>query len=244
MAGVKDGHVPVHTALPDQDFHLPQLSDLTISHRLHPVELLNLPTGTSTTTGSESTFTEKIVKSQAIVTDAAHVSTVEPSSALNTETILKSSPRGGGGGVCVWRRSGGGWVGGEGRRGRGKGGEGEGGVEVVVVVCMTKMSIHERQRSSTLSWEPCPCGHGPRPCTCVQGPKKSPLAEPEHCGTNAVFCTQSHPASVVAHQRACNNVVQARIRRACICGISTHSSQTAPKESAGPAQQRHRTPGQ
>ena len=26
----------------------------------------------------------------------------------------------------------------------------------------------------TKLWGPCPCGHGPRPCTCVQGPKKSP----------------------------------------------------------------------
>ena len=27
------------------------------------------------------------------------------------------------------------------------------------------------QRTSL--WEPCPCGHGSRPCSCVQGPKKS-----------------------------------------------------------------------
>ena len=47
-------------------------------------------------------------------------------------------------------------------------------VVVVLTVCMTKMSVHERQRSSTELWEPCPCGHGSRPCTCVQGPKKSP----------------------------------------------------------------------
>ena len=49
------------------------------------------------------------------------------------------------------------------------------GVVVVVVVVLTcdydDVSLHAATRSSTLLWEPCPCGHGSRPCTCVQGPK-------------------------------------------------------------------------
>ena len=57
-------------------------------------------------------------------------------------------------------------------------------VVVVLTVCMTKMSVHERQRSSTELWEPCPCGHGSRPCTCVQGPKKNP-PQPKQCPTSA-----------------------------------------------------------
>ena len=57
-------------------------------------------------------------------------------------------------------------------------------VVVVLTVCITKMSVHERQRSSTELWEPCPCGHGSRPCTCVQGPKKSP-PQPNQSPTSA-----------------------------------------------------------
>ena len=54
-----------------------------------------------------------------------------------------------------------------------------GGVVVVVVVVVLTVKL------MTCLWryvitdapnygEPCPCGHDPRPCTCVQGPKKSP----------------------------------------------------------------------
>ena len=59
MAGVNPGRVPVHRALPAT--RLPRAATVR-SHsysQTAPVELLNLPTRTSTTSGSESTFTEK-----------------------------------------------------------------------------------------------------------------------------------------------------------------------------------------
>ena len=67
-------------------------------------------------------------------------------------------------------------------------------VVVVLTVCMTKMSVHERQRSSTELEEQCPCGHGSRPRTCVQSPKKSPAsaqAVPNecNCGSTTDFST-------------------------------------------------------
>ena len=47
----------------------------------------------------------------------------------------------------------------------------------MVVVQMIKATACLSRRVSTCSklWGPCPCGHDPRPCTCVQGPKKSPI---------------------------------------------------------------------
>ena len=45
-------------------------------------------------------------------------------------------------------------------------------VVVVLTVCSTRVSLHP-SRQMHLIMGPCPCGHDPRPCTCVQGPKKS-----------------------------------------------------------------------
>ena len=89
--------------------------------------------------------------------------------------------------VCVWVGGGGGlggWMGGV--RWGGGGGVGWGGVVVCVCgeegcggwwwsrrdVCDMSLTICHKQSCTSL-WEPCPCGHGSRPCTCVQGPKNS-----------------------------------------------------------------------
>ena len=63
-----------------------------------------------------------------------------------------------------------------------------------------------------------------------------------NCGTFTVFCILNHPATVVAHQRACQQ--QCPCLTGCNCGISTVSSLPAPEESAGPTQTGRRTPCQ
>ena len=79
-------------------------------------------------------------------------------------------------------------------------------VVVVVVVVRTLLQacvcfLNTHARLQTNDGGRCPCGHDPRPCTCVQGPKKSTLTVSEHfdCETFEVICTLNHQASVIAH---------------------------------------------
>ena len=69
-------------------------------------------------------------------------------------------------------------------------------------------------------WEPCPCGHGSRPCTCVQGPKKS--TGTCRCGTTATSTNVDELRQDIDHgicrctQRAYND--RSRVQRAATVG--------------------------
>ena len=104
------------------------------------------------------------------------------------------------------------------------------------------MSLSINANACIKLWGPCPCGHDPRPCTCVQGPKKTTHRQSTATAQPvAVFCTLNHQTNVVAHNGGVNDLVQARVRQAATVG----SRLTPPQQQlkiCRATQQGHRPP--
>ena len=89
---------------------------------------------------------------------------------------------------------------------------------VVLTVCIHDVFVDIIKRVHLIMGA-CPCGHAPRPCTCVQAPKNS-NSPSEHCNyaTVAVDCTLNHQTNVVTHNGRVNDLVQTQERQAATVG--------------------------
>ena len=76
--------------------------------------------------------------------------------------------------------------------------------------CVAKHVSVDMNAQCTELWGPCPCGHDPRPCTCVQGPKNSP----HHARNRTIW---SETPTITRHGDASTLAAHRKRRVSAVC---------------------------